>query len=109
MAGAGVILMIVLSKISETKNQGHTAAISKIHVKKSVLPISIWIRQGIFIMIVVFSLVVRSAWTPEVLQHNRAKHIHCIDSGNEINVQLINENKKEYQNKRSRHFPIILL
>lgn len=35
-------------------------------------PIAFWCRRTVFVFIVFFSLVIRSAWTPEVLQRRRA-------------------------------------
>jgi phosphatidylglycerol:prolipoprotein diacylglycerol transferase len=74
MASAGVILMVVFSNASPQK-QHRRATISENYGQHSPPATGIWIRQMILIAIVLFSLVVRSAWTPEVLKQRRSKRM----------------------------------
>lgn len=81
MAVTGLILMYVFSKIPANTSRSLMLASENCNEKR--MPsIGGWVRQGAFVMIILFSLVVRSAWTPEVLQQRRASRIT-----NHINFQ----------------------
>lgn len=95
MAAAGLILMVAFSKYNQNGRCRSSIMIVE-KDKKNLLTrqnstiIRMWIYRGVFIMIVLFSLIIRSAWTPEVLKHRRAnREMNYV----EINDAHVNRNE----------------
>ncbi len=96
MAVAGLILIIVYSRLDESQRYRPSTIMSQTYEKSSMarrnpnMAIGMWFRRSIFVLVILFSLVIRSAWTPEVLEERRANRVtHCI----EIDSSEIGEHK----------------
>lgn len=81
MAGIGLILMLVFSRLNKSRqtasvmtmpvSDGAAGAV-RTHADRS---FNLWGRRGVLVLIVLFSLVIRSAWNPVVLEQRRKQNL----------------------------------